>query len=586
MHAVTHGYHDTYDEQHTFESKTALVVDDELSNRVILKAFLKKSGYQVIEAENGATALTLFLSQQPDMVFMDVMMPVMDGHEAVRRIRAIDTSRFVPIIFLTASSDEKVLTRCIEVGGDDFLTKPFSHTVLHAKVQSLERISGLHDKLGRLYSQMKKDEEMAEGVFSNAVVAGNVAMEHLPALLQPADVFSGDVLLTAYTPSGDLNVIMGDFTGHGLAAAIGALPASEAFRAMTNKGFAPHQILAGINQKLNKLLPTGVFFAVQFVTLSRTLKHITVCNCGMPDVLLIDGKHGTVKKRFASNNLPLSIDPGCSYEETIQLEVVEQGDHVLLVSDGALEARNPNKEYFGGERLEAAIAAAPTTGKLIDEISRSLRDFCLDAPQDDDISLAAIPCLPELVPEWDDGHAQEHASPRQGLREESSLSDQLEFSITLSGARLRETDPVPLAINHIQEMLGLQNHRRLLFTILTELYVNALDHGVLRLQSNLKQTAEGFTRYFSERETRLESLADGHIKILINAKPSANGGRMTIEIEDSGEGFDFTQFAQKIPSQETLLSGRGLSLVTGLCESVEFISPGNRVKAVFAWLND
>jgi anti-sigma regulatory factor (Ser/Thr protein kinase) len=61
---------------------------------------------------------------------------------------------------------------------------------------------------------------------------------------------------------------------------------------------------------------------------------------------------------------------------------------------------------------------------------------------------------------------------------------------------------------------------------------------------------------------------------------------MTIEIEDSGEGFDFTQFAQKIPSQETLLSGRGLSLVTGLCESVEFISPGNRVKAVFAWLND
>ena len=184
------------------------------------------------------------------------------------------------------------------------------------------------------------------------------------------------------------------------------------------------------------------------------------------------------------------------------------------------------------------------------------------------------------------GRAAEPVPRQQQLCEESSLNDQMEFTITLSGARLRETDPVPLAINHIQEMLGLHSHRRPLFTILTELYINALDHGVLRLQSNLKQTAEGFTRYFSEREARLESLADGYIKIHISASPSANGGKMNIEVEDSGVGFDFNQFAQKIPSQETLLSGRGLSLVTGLCESVEFISPGNRVKAVFAWRNE
>ena len=588
MHAVTPDYSSGPHEQHEHApEKKALIVDDELSNRIILKSFLKKIGYSVVQAENGAQALDLFSAEQPDMVFMDVMMPVMDGHEAVKRIRDIETTRFVPIIFLTARTDESVLSHCIEVGGDDFLTKPFSHTVLKAKVLSMERISRLHEKLGNLYAQMKKDEEMAEGVFSGAVIAGNVAMNHVRTLLQPAALFSGDVLLSAYGPSGDLNILLGDFTGHGLAAAIGALPVSEAFRAMTHKGFSPQQILSGINRKLNGLLPTGMFFAVQFVSISHSLDHAIICNCGMPDVLLISGEPGQIKCRFASNNLPLGIIAENTYEETIQPIPIKRGDRILLVSDGVLEARSPTKAYFGQARLDAAIQnAALSSLCIIDEIADSLQNFCQDASQDDDISLAEIPCESEILSDWETHSQAQSRHSKRPIETEIYSGEEMEFTLKLAGARLRKTDPIPMIINQIQEMVALRNQQRHLYTILTELYINALDHGVLGLNSSLKQSEEGFTRYFAEREARLGALEEGYVRILINAQPATNSGRVVIRVEDSGPGFDFNSRLAQQSLPDTQFSGRGITLVKELCDSVEYEAPGNGVRATFSWIND
>ena len=88
--------------------------------------------------------------------------------------------------------------------GDDFLAKPYSFTVLSARVTAMERIHALHQSTRALYSRMQRDQEIAEQVFSNAVVADNVALEQIRSLLRPANVFSGDLLLTAFAPSHDL----------------------------------------------------------------------------------------------------------------------------------------------------------------------------------------------------------------------------------------------------------------------------------------------------------------------------------------------------------------------------------------------
>jgi serine phosphatase RsbU (regulator of sigma subunit) len=480
-------------------------------------------------------------------------------------------------------SNEKALARCVEVGGDDFLAKPFSFTVLSAKVTAMERIHALNMATRALYSRMQRDEEIAEQVFSSAVVADNVAREQIRSLLKPASVFSGDLLLTAFAPSHDLHVLLGDFTGHGLAAALGALPTSEAFRSMTAKGFAPHQILYAINNKLNTLLPTGMFLAAQFLKVDYHLDHIWLANCGMPDCFLIDGRDQQIKQRTTSHGLPLGITPDISYKDETHLISVEVGDRVILATDGVTEARNPSGEYFGKQRLIHSITHCRDCDFLIEKLAEDLEDFCEDAPQEDDISAAEIPLLANLLPGWDEDHpAVETHADQSEVSLTQSRDDYIEFELTLHGTQLRRADPVPILINYIQETAGLHEHRRPLFTILTELYVNALDHGVLQLNSALKQGEDGFSAYFHQREQRLNALTEGRIRISLRIHNLHGGGYMVIEVEDSGHGFDYQQMVpEAVPSDS--FSGRGIMLVNSLCKQLNYAHPGNKAEAVYAW---
>src|SRR5487761_2641839 len=104
-----------------------LVVDDDRGTRLLLKSFLVRGGYVVVEAENGEEALQVFQLDPPDIILMDVSMPVMTGYEAATLIKNNFAKRFVPIIFLTGHSDNESLVKCVESGGDDFLTKPIQN---------------------------------------------------------------------------------------------------------------------------------------------------------------------------------------------------------------------------------------------------------------------------------------------------------------------------------------------------------------------------------------------------------------------------------------------------------------------------
>ena len=216
----------------------ALIVDDEKTNRLILRSLLLKQGYEIVEAADGQQAVDLFHQEQPGIIFMDVMMPIMDGYEATRQIKAAAGNRFVPIIFLTAISDEQALADCIEAGGDDFLVKPYDKLILHSKIRSMQRIALLHREVQGMYGMIKREQEIAESVFLNAIQSSNIDNPYIKHVVRPAGIFSGDMVLSAYSPSRDLYFLTGDFTGHGLLSALGAMPVSEVFSAMTTKGFS------------------------------------------------------------------------------------------------------------------------------------------------------------------------------------------------------------------------------------------------------------------------------------------------------------------------------------------------------------
>lgn len=124
-----------------------LVVDDHSPSRLTAKALLEVEGYEVLEADNGPVAVERVMKSQPDLILLDIMMPGMDGFEVCRQLKQDEQTRLIPVIFITALNDRRARIRGIEVGGDDFLTKPFDRLELAARVKSLVRQKRLNEDL-------------------------------------------------------------------------------------------------------------------------------------------------------------------------------------------------------------------------------------------------------------------------------------------------------------------------------------------------------------------------------------------------------------------------------------------------------
>ncbi|MDJ0881333.1 MAG: fused response regulator/phosphatase [Gammaproteobacteria bacterium] len=557
-------------------SLKALIVDDEMTNRLILRSLLKKQGYETIEAENGQQAIDLFRQDRPNMIFMDVMMPVMDGYEATRIIKRESGNHFIPVIFLTAINDEESLQACIDVGGDDFLIKPYDRFLLQSKIQAMERIARLNQEVQGMYSLIHREQEIAEQVFINAVQKGNIDNPNIKSIISPAGTFSGDMILSEHSPSRDILILLGDFTGHGLAAALGAMPVSEVFRAMTAKGFAPEEILSGINKKLRQFLPVGMFLGTQLIRISHNLDQVTVFNAGMPPLLIVDGATNQIKHHVESNSLPLGVVDNLEVRELAQTLVLQDQDKLILYSDGLTEAWSEQDEEFGSERLEAAIRNADNH-QVFENILHDLEIFSGTRTQADDVTLIEVHCCEALLPEF---KPHTTVSPSEHHFE---LKGDWEYVFSLKGKRLTETNPVPIIINQIMEMEGIESERQSLFTVLTELYVNSLDHGVLGLQSSMKSDPAGFTEYFKLREQRLNNLQSGHVIFNLTIEQNDDIRSILIRIEDSGSGFDYVNQPAIDPLNHTGFSGRGIYLIRDLCESLSYLGNGNIAEAIYSW---
>ena len=560
----------------------ALIVDDEATNRLVLNALLSQIGFSVVEAEDGLQALDQFKAEDLDIVFMDIMMPGMDGYEATAKIKQLCGDRFVPVIVLTAISDEDALAKCIEVGGDDLLTKPFEAQQLKSKIHAMMRIRELHSRVALLYTRMQQDEELAEKLFSRAVTAKNIGLDQIRTLLRPAGLFSGDAVLTDHGPNGDLHVLLGDFTGHGLTAAIGALPASEVFRSMIAKGFYGREVLAAINTKLCSLLPDGMFMAASYIHIPRDLSCATIFNCGLPDVLVIDETSGLIKQRIKAHHFALGLDVFFPATEEFERLLLKPGDRVLMYSDGLTESRNHAGDEFGDERLENIINGHAIADTSFDRVVMAADEFSQGCPQHDDISLVEVPFIEEVLGSW--VHRDIHVSKAEVVDGENheQVVDSFKTRLTLQGRRLAQLEMIPLIMTELQENQLPQEVLSEIYTVLAELHSNALDHGVMGLDSSMKEAEEGFMEYFAERERQLTAIQEGFVEIDMQVFWYASGGRVVIGVEDSGPGFNLNHKDGDL-NNETAEHGRGISLVRELCDSLRYEEPGNKVEAVYSW---
>ncbi|WP_018128046.1 response regulator [Balneola vulgaris] len=131
--------------------QTILVVDDEKDLLDLIEYNLRKEGFEVLKAENGEQGIEVAREHKPDLILLDIMMPKMDGLQAVEEIRKDDELKGTPIIFLTARSDEKTEVEGLNKGGDDYITKPISTVKLLSRIKAvLRRFDEKEESVNRL----------------------------------------------------------------------------------------------------------------------------------------------------------------------------------------------------------------------------------------------------------------------------------------------------------------------------------------------------------------------------------------------------------------------------------------------------
>lgn len=564
--------------------KLALVVDDSPMQCKVLSVLLKEQGYRVFTANDGARGVDMYIKYQPDLVLMDINMPVMNGYDAARKIKNLSQKNSLcPLIFITSMDTDQAFIESIEAGGDGILVRPFSPEVFKAKIKSIQRISDLYGTIKELQLVQQKDAELAEQLMSGVIESRNYALDKIGILKKPADLFSGDIQLTSLSPNGDVNVLLGDFTGHGLRSSIGAIPLAETFRAMTLKGFSITEIITQVNKQLYNLLPPDLFLAASFVSISSHDQTVYVFNAGLPDTYIFD-VNGTIKHKVESCHPPMGVLPHLLPDFSLKVIPISLDDRVVLLSDGIVEARNEQGEMYDFFRFEEAAKLGVIQQDVSKVVLKSVNDFCQNMPQEDDISLIDLPC---------DGWQQTFVINSQNENSDEELTiNSLEavpawrWELTLTGKRLSRINPIPMAMSQIQEIEGHAEHWQSLFTILTELFVNALDHGVLGLSSELKNSPDGFSEYFSERENRLKNLTAGYLDIHLSYFTLKEGGELKVKIKDSGDGFDYYEVKSKLANvneDKAKLSGRGIELVEQLCENLVYKENGTVAEASYIW---
>ena len=549
----------------------SLIVKGSTTSKLDLENNLQNLGYQVILCETGTQAIDLLDSADVDLVFSSLFLPDMRSSELVQQIKTQSSNDPIPVILLVTDANNEALYECRRAGGDGFIANEHTLAELNARIEAAQQLS----ELRHLYHSSVEEQVVARRILTSALSSKNADVSGMQVLSRSAGVFSGDLVLSAYMPDGGLNILLADFTGHGLSAAIGVLPVAEMFSVMTEKGFGPEIILKNMNSKLYKLLPTGMFMAACMVQVNTVVNTACVWNSGMPDVYLLDGNEGIVKQQISSTHIPLGINP--EIDDTMEFHAfdIQSEDRFVLHSDGLTDATDSEGQMFGADRLEQILVGSPAAG-VLNQIVCEFDRFCDNRQISDDVTVITFPC-------FEQGDSPQLEPGAAGAPVPASSGIGWRYMLEVSGEGLREINPVPIVLEQYRKLGRQEVNAETLSCVLSALYENALNHGVLELSQIIDCATAGREDYERERNRRFDTIAYGFIRIEIQQIRYQGRPSLKIRLEDSGRGFDHARVLSD--SGGTFERGRsrcngGIQLVRQLSQSLHYQGRGNRVEVI------
>ena len=367
-----------------------LIVDDVKANVDVLVQALRED-HKLSVALDGEAALRSVEKNPPDLVLLDIMMPGLDGYEVCRRLRAAPATREIPVMFLSSLEEVGSKTLGFEVGGNDYLTKPFEILEVKARVRSLLKAKAYSDAVKeKIAAELAIAREIQLGILPadiDACVAGTDL--EVGALLEPAREVGGDLYEVLKLDDGRLLLAVGDVSGKGIPAALFMSVTSTLLRTMARHYRTPEEILQQVNDALVVQNPRCMFVTMLCIILDPATGIVMCANAGHPSPVLVrPGAAPTLAQ--TKTGMVVGFMPGSDIgTTTIELQ---PGDALVLYSDGVSEAYNAADQMFEESGLLECLkqAGGQSAGEMAATVMKAVHRFAGDHPQSDDITIVTV----------------------------------------------------------------------------------------------------------------------------------------------------------------------------------------------------
>ena len=386
--------------EHKLKPARILVVDDAKVNRMLLTHELKKHGYIVATAEHGKQALEMLTVAPYDLILLDVEMPELDGYQTLEILKNDNILRHLPVIMVTSIDDIASTVRCIEMGAEDYLHKPFNPILLQARVGASLDKKRLRDQELEYLKLLERELEIGREIqmsFMPSELPGADGWE-IAASLQAAREVAGD-FYDAFTIGNDESIclVVGDVCDKGVGAALFmtlfrsllrfTMGATNAFGERSPAAKLKYAVTLTNNYIADTHGDTGMFATIFFGLLDPAKGVLTYINAGHepPVILSLDGKQRLLK----STGLAVGVIP--DWEFKVEQVLIETGDLFFAYTDGAPEMTDSDGNFFGKERLlDLLLGNGKPASELVEEINAEVIAHIGDANQFDDITLMAV----------------------------------------------------------------------------------------------------------------------------------------------------------------------------------------------------
>lgn len=363
-----------------------LIVDDEPLNIKLLDIVLKKNGYRTLSCTNGPKARALAAEHNPDLILLDVLMPDEDGYATCELLKQHSQTSEIPIIFISALTDTSSKVRGLEVGGVDFISKPFEKAEVLARVKVHLKLRFTYRALIEAQAQrlaQVQDAQQALLVLPSELPEAGFAVRYEPVLEAGGDFY--DVLHVGGTT---FDYVVADVSGHDL----GTSYITSALKALLSQNCnlvnSPSESLTMINSVLCRILSGGTHITAGFARLDRERHLLRYINAGHPSPVLVRAGGGTEIPQPSGDILGVFDSV---WFETLEIEV-QPGDRLFMYTDGLIEGFGDAKmtREEGLARLAATCGAhrGLPLAQAVDAINETLAGTGL--PRGDDTILLAL----------------------------------------------------------------------------------------------------------------------------------------------------------------------------------------------------